>query len=133
MLPQRGKAVQLFAIALTVTNYLLTVGMVCIAVAVSMGRRMPDSILILPLTNILALPQLRAAMPDAPDFGESTSLIPQCGFTKRGLDRHIPGHILLWSKPPRGALRSSHGFNTRRASLLTNIMAGGVCGHVHYD
>ncbi|KAI0695752.1 hypothetical protein C8T65DRAFT_584039, partial [Cerioporus squamosus] len=65
----RGTAVRLFAIALNATNYLLTIGMVCIAVAVGMGRRMPDSVLILPLTNILALPQLRAAMPDVPDFG----------------------------------------------------------------
>ncbi|RPD77394.1 hypothetical protein L226DRAFT_568480 [Lentinus tigrinus ALCF2SS1-7] len=66
---RRGTAVRLFAIALNITNYVLTIGMVCIAVGVGMGRRMPDSVLILPLTNILALPQLRAAMPDAPDFG----------------------------------------------------------------
>lgn len=66
---------QLFAIALSVTNYFLAIGMVWIAVAAGMGLRLPDSVLILPLTNILALPQLRAAMPDVPDFGTSLLLL----------------------------------------------------------
>lgn len=72
---QRATAVQLFAIALSVTNYFLAIGMVWIAVAAGMGLRLPDSVLILPLTNILALPQLRAAMPDVPDFGTSLLLL----------------------------------------------------------
>ncbi|KAI0770151.1 hypothetical protein C8Q74DRAFT_1218587 [Fomes fomentarius] len=66
---RRATAVRLFAIALSVTNYFLAIGMVWIAVAAGKGLRLPDSVLILPLTNILALPQLRAAMPDVPDFG----------------------------------------------------------------
>ena len=58
---------------LTITNYLLAAGMVWIAIAAGMRRRVPSSVLILPLTNILALPQLRAAMPDVPDFGACTA------------------------------------------------------------
>ncbi|KAI0770152.1 hypothetical protein C8Q74DRAFT_876494 [Fomes fomentarius] len=65
----RGTAVSLFALALAATNWFLTAGMVWIAFAAGMGRKLPQSVLLLPLANILALPQLRAAMPDVPDFG----------------------------------------------------------------
>lgn len=67
--PQRGTAVSLFALALAATNWFLTAGMVWIAFAAGMGCNLPKSVLLLPLANILATPQLRAAMPDVPDFG----------------------------------------------------------------
>ena len=68
--PQRCKGVKLFAITLFLTNYILAAAMVWIAVCAHYGPPLPESALFLPLTNILLLPQLRAAMPGVPDFGE---------------------------------------------------------------
>ncbi|TBU23271.1 hypothetical protein BD311DRAFT_674323, partial [Dichomitus squalens] len=66
---RRCFGVKLFAITLFLTNYLLSCIMVYIAVCAHCGRSVPDTALFLPLANILLIPQLRAAMPDAPDFG----------------------------------------------------------------
>ena len=65
--------VKVFAITLFLTNYVLAAAMVWVAICAHFGRPLPESALFLPLTNILLLPQLRAAMPGVPDFGESTN------------------------------------------------------------
>ncbi|TBU52741.1 hypothetical protein BD310DRAFT_939477 [Dichomitus squalens] len=66
---RRCFGVKLFAITLFLTSYLLSCIMVYIAVCAHCDRSVPDTALFLPLANILLIPQLRAAMPDAPDFG----------------------------------------------------------------
>lgn len=46
--------------------------MVWVVVCAYYGPPLPETALFLPLANILLLPQLRAAMPEVPDFGSYT-------------------------------------------------------------
>jgi hypothetical protein len=58
-----------FVSLLFITNYALAIGMMCIAICAILDKPLPESVLLVPLTNILALPQLRAAMPVVPNYG----------------------------------------------------------------
>ena len=62
---------KLFALTIFLTDYILAAAMVWVAVCAHFGRPLPETVLFLPLTNILLLPQLRASMPGVPDFGRS--------------------------------------------------------------
>ncbi|TFK85731.1 hypothetical protein K466DRAFT_494170, partial [Polyporus arcularius HHB13444] len=66
---RRCVGVKLFALTIFLTDYILAAAMVWVAVCAHFGRPLPESVLFLPLTNILLLPQLRASMPGVPDFG----------------------------------------------------------------
>ncbi|RPD77352.1 hypothetical protein L226DRAFT_458777, partial [Lentinus tigrinus ALCF2SS1-7] len=66
---QRCIGVKLFALTIFLTDYSLAAAMVWVAVCAHFGRPLPESVLFLPITNILLLPQLRASMPGVPDFG----------------------------------------------------------------
>ena len=70
---------KLFALTIFLTDYILAAAMVWVAVCAHFGRPLPESVLFLPLTNILLLPQLRASMPGVPDFGR-LMLLSMCLF-----------------------------------------------------
>lgn len=71
---KRHISVKLFSVVLFSTNFVFTFMLLFITVAAMHPSRefiLPKEVLLIPLTILVTLPNLRAAMPDVPPFGEN--------------------------------------------------------------
>ncbi|KAH7884900.1 hypothetical protein F5I97DRAFT_1893195 [Phlebopus sp. FC_14] len=66
---ERQLTVKAFVIVILLTNWILSLSVLWMTIIIMFRQRIPSSLLLASTTILFALPQIRASMPDAPQFG----------------------------------------------------------------